>query len=123
MSKPMKAQDFRNKRIELENQLGRLSANSRSRFLKLCKANPDVVLYQYYDTVVTAKMIDRDSVQRIEGNEILVLMEVLEKYLESRNPRRQLEMDLDLKPQCPKIGICKVTPHNCACDMKDIYNC
>ena len=90
----MKAQDFRNKRIELENQIGRLSADSRSRFLKLCKANPDVVLYQYYDTAVTAKMIDKETVQRIEGNEVLVLMEVLEKYLENKNPRRQLELDL-----------------------------
>ena len=95
MSKPMKAQDFRNKRIKLENQISRLSADAKSRFLKLCKANPNVILYQYLDVVVSAKMIDEETVNLIEENQMLGLMEIIEKYIERKNPRRQLELNLE----------------------------
>jgi len=99
MSKQMKAQDFKDKRRELENQLGRLSKDSRSRFLKLCKANPDVVLYSYHNTPTTivkvyASDINKDNCEWIEGNSVLEYMEVIEKHLEDKNPRKQLELDL-----------------------------
>jgi len=90
----MKAQDYRNKRRELENQIAKLSKESRSRLLKLCKANPDVVLYQYLDTVLHAGVLDKDNIQRIEGNTVLDYIEIIEKHIESRNPRKQLELDL-----------------------------
>jgi hypothetical protein len=121
----MKAQDYRNKYKELENQIAKLGKESRSRFLRLCKANPDVVLYSYHIASrlveVYARDIDKENVQWIEWNGMLEHMKVLEKHIESKNPRKQLEMDF--KPECPKIGTCKVTPHHCACDMKDTHTC
>jgi len=95
MSKQMTAQDFRDKRIKLENQITRLSADLRSRFLTLCKANPNVVLYQFLDAVLTAKMINEDILNGVKDDEVLEFMEIIEKYLERKNPRRQLELNLE----------------------------
>ena len=100
MTKRKTAEDYRRELHSLKLEELAIQKRIRTRFLDLCKQNPDVVLYQIVDATnknvpVLAGWFCDDSPVRIptlDTNAQLRFIEVIEKHLANQHPHKQLEI-------------------------------
>lgn len=89
----MKANDYRKKYRDLNQQTIALEARIRNRLLELCKQHPDVVIGRRGDTDIKAKAIANEYyIGCASIDDVINDIDTIEQWLANQHPHQQGEL-------------------------------
>jgi hypothetical protein len=146
-TKRMTAKDYKRELRDLQHQQNALKSRIIVRAKELIKENPDVMIHLSC-FINSYKASHLEFTKDTDIDSALKIIQAIENDIASKHPHKQTNIEFPTeaihvipggpvsqsvmlsegkaysrKPLCPKISTCKVTPHNCTCDMKDKYRC
>jgi hypothetical protein len=89
----MKAQDYRKKYRDLNQQVIALEARIKNRLLELVKQYPDVTINKIGDTEIKAKAIDNEYyIGCASIDTVLETIQTIEQWIANQHPHQQGEL-------------------------------